>query len=116
MGTTLRFDRSHKDQNEVKQVTISCRGTLAMDADLITAATRLNFKNKSELVHDICERFIEQLFRQRRQLHALRPAQMNRLDRVQVTRECIGKISEYSQLLDQIWNGPEPSQEQKRTA
>lgn len=116
MGTTLRFDRSRLDRSEIKEVTISCRGSLAMDADLIKASSDLQMRNKSDLVHDICERFLDQHFRQRGPMHSLQAVQLKRLDRMQITREYIGKIFECAQVLDEIWNEPDPATDQRRTA
>lgn len=78
MGTTLKFDSSRNSSNDVKQITISCRATIEMDADLIKAASDLNLKNKSELLHDICADFLNQHFRRCRPLTRMEKAARTR--------------------------------------
>jgi hypothetical protein len=98
MHQMLRIISSKRDDSETKHVVISCRGSVALDSDIITVASQLNFKNKSELVHDILEKFIDQHFRRCRPL--------SRMEKAQRTREI-------AQELRNLWcDDPEPANAQ----
>jgi hypothetical protein len=74
---------------DTKPAVISFRGTDEMDAWLAETALLLNFKGKSELLQDICEKFRAQ--------QCKRNIPMTRLDRVQQT---IGHI----RALNALWS------------
>jgi hypothetical protein len=82
-----------KPGSQSKLAVISCRGTDDLDARLQQAADGLHL-TKSQLVHDIAERFLAQTGRQ-----GLR--QVSKLERAQRTRELA------RELFELWWGEPE---------
>lgn len=73
--------------------TISFKGTDELDAALKRAAADLNFRSKSDLLHDVLTRFVAQ--------HNRQHIPMTRLVRAQRTREI-------AQELRDLWCDPSP--------